>query len=418
MISASPRIDVADFVLGLRWDDLPARVRRRICFLLRDFVAVSVAGRATPTAAIAAGYAADEHPGRVASSFFDGRKLGCSGAALANGVLANALDYDDGHRLTKGHPGSNVIPAAAAVAESTDAPLDELLAAVAVGYEVAIRAAIALHSRGDAYHASGAWGGLGAAAACARLLHLRPVELGHALGLAEYHAPDAPIMRSVGEPAMTKDACAWGAFVGTASALLAARGFTALSSTFAPDADDLGSRWHVLDVYVKKYPCCRWSQPAIEAALALRAGNELDADAIDRVEIRGFAALTGLFAGRPRTTEEAQYGVAWPVAVALERGDFRVEDVLDPAGGVLADRVEVVVDPELEHEFPARRRVEVSVETGGTWLRSGLFEAPGEADDPAWEALVDAKFERHARATLGPRDDMLRLLAHAVDAES
>ena len=99
--------------------------------------------------------AADEHPGRVASSFFDGRKLGCSGAALANGVLANALDYDDGHRLTKGHPGSNVIPAAAAVAESTDAPLDELLAAVAVGYEVAIRAAIALHSRGDAYHASG-----------------------------------------------------------------------------------------------------------------------------------------------------------------------------------------------------------------------------------------------------------------------
>ena len=74
MISATPRADVADFILGLRWDDVPARVRRRICFLLRDFVAVSVAGRATPTGAIAADYAAAEHPGRAARSFFDGRE--------------------------------------------------------------------------------------------------------------------------------------------------------------------------------------------------------------------------------------------------------------------------------------------------------------------------------------------------------
>ena len=51
-------------------------------------------------------------------------------------------------------------------------------------------------------HGSGSWGGLGAVAACARLLHLRPEQLGHALGLAEYHAPDASIMRSVAEPAI------------------------------------------------------------------------------------------------------------------------------------------------------------------------------------------------------------------------
>jgi 2-methylcitrate dehydratase PrpD len=382
---------------------VPADVRRKISFLLRDFVAVSVAGRRTPTAAIAADYAAAEHAGQAATSFFDSRRLGCTGAALANGVLANALDYDDGHRLTKGHPGSNVSPAAAAAADATDAPLDDLLAAIAVGYEVAIRAGIELHSRGG-YHASGAWGGLGAAAACARLLHLQPEQLAHALGLAEYHAADAPIMRSVGEPAMTKDACAWGAFVGTTSALLASRGFTALSSTLLA-AEDLGERWHVLDVYVKKYPCCRWSQPAIEAALALRAEHELDADRIGRVEIRGCAPLTGLFAGHPRTTEEAQYSVAWPVAVALERGDFGVADVLEPVGGVLTERTTVVVDPELDRLFPARRLVAVSVEAGGRWIRSEPFEARGEPDDPEWEALVDAKYRRHAD------DEILRRLA-------
>ncbi len=407
MLTAS-RPELGDFVLGLRWSDVPAAARRRICVLLSDFAAVSVAGRPTETAALAADHAAAEHGGTAATSFFDGRRLGCSGAALANGVLGNALDYDDGHRLVKGHPGSNVIPAAAAVAEATNAPLDELLAAVAVGYEIAIRAGIALHERSDTYHGSGAWGAVGAAAACARLLGLGREQLGHALGLAEYHAPDAPIMRSVVEPAMTKDACGWGAFVGTTSALLAGRGFTAVPGTL-PVESDLGERWHVLDVYVKKYPCCRWSQPAIEAALALRAEHGLEPDAIRRVEIHGFAALAGLFAGQPRTTEEAQYGVAWPVAVALERDGFGVEDVLAPVARPLADRTVVVVDPELEHLFPARRLVALSVETGGRTLRSERFEAPGEPDDPGWEAIVEAKLERYA-----PAGGMLARLAGAA----
>ena len=44
--------------------------------------------------------------------------LGAVGAAWCNGVLANVLDYDDGHRLTKGHPGAVVIPAALAAAQA------------------------------------------------------------------------------------------------------------------------------------------------------------------------------------------------------------------------------------------------------------------------------------------------------------
>ena len=104
---------------------------------------------------------------------------------------------------------------------------DQLLEAVVVGYEVAIRAGIALHARDPAYHASGAWGAVGAAAAAARLLVSTGATIS-ALGLAEYHAPIAPMMRSCAEPEMTKDACAWGASVGVSSALLAARGFTSV----------------------------------------------------------------------------------------------------------------------------------------------------------------------------------------------
>jgi len=403
----SRRLELSDFVLGLRWSDVPAPVRRRLCFLLQDFVAVSIAGRRTETARLVADFAAAEQSGDSSVSLFDGRRLGCTGAAFANGVLGNALDYDDGHRFVKGHPGCNVVPAAVASAQLANAALDDLLVAIAVGYEVAIRAGMALHRRSETYHASGAWGGVGAAAASARLLGLPAEQLGHALGLAEYHAPDAPIMRSVADPAMTKDACGWGAFIGATSALLAARRFTAVASTFAREKSaDLGERWRVLDVYVKRYPCCRWTQPAIEAALALRAETELDPATIERIEIRSFGAVAGLADGIPRTTEAAQYSVSWPVACALAHGRFGVDDVLgaalsDATVARLGTRTTAVVDPGFERQFPARRLGAVTIEARRRRYKSGTFEAPGEPDDPGWEQLVAAKFDRHARPVIG-----------------
>ena len=385
---------------AIAWPDVPPHVRTRVEHLLRDFAACSAAGRITATARIAADYAATQHPGADVTSAFDGRRLSTTGAAFANGVLANALDFDDGHRLVKGHPGACVIPAALAVAEARRASADELRAAILTGYEVAIEAGMALHARSADYHASGAWGAIGAAAAGARLLGLDETRNRHALGLAEYHAPIAPTMRSVADPAMTKDACGWGAFVGVSSALLARGGFTALRGEFS--SVDIGGRWHVLDVYVKKFPCCRWSHPAIEAALRVRA----DRKGIESVRVRTFAAAAALAARPPETTEEAQNSLVWPVAVALAHGAFGVEHVLEPAfadpvARELLARIEVDVDPELDVAFPGRRLAVVTVDG----RESGLTEAPGEPDDPAWAEIVDAKV-----AAAGVIDGPLALL--------
>lgn len=208
-------------------------------------------------------------------------------------MLANALDFDDGHRLTKGHPGVVVIPAALAIAESTHPTVDELRTAIIVGYEVAIRAGLDLHARSLEYHASGAWGALGAAAAAGRLLGLDETRMRHALGLAAYHAPIAPIMRSVADPAMTKDACGWGTLVGVSSASLARDGFTALASDVAAGAD-LGVRWHLLDIYVKTFPCCRFAPVDPDGAPAARregCAGRARARAHSNVRGRGGARL-------------------------------------------------------------------------------------------------------------------------------
>jgi 2-methylcitrate dehydratase PrpD len=396
---------LADFIDGLSLGDVPGPTQKRAALLVADLAAVCVAGRPAPASRIALEYARAVHAGTEATSLLDGSRLGAAGAAFANAVLANVLDFDDGHRLTKGHPGAVVIPAALAVAQLVDASPAEFMSAVIVGYEVAIRAGIALHGRDPAYHASGAWGGLGAAAATARLLGLSADQTIAALGLAEYHAPIAPIMRSCAEPQMTKDACGWGAVTGVSSALLAARGFTSVRAEFLDsDLDDLGERWALQELYIKAYPCCRWSQGAIAAARAAGDGKPLGAADIERVRIRTFAAADGLAKVVPVTTEEAQYNLIWPVACVLVRGEFGVDEVLgpftDPGVAAVFARTDVVVDPELTAAFPQRRLTAVEISLGdGRSLSAGPVEAAGEPGDPGLGGLVAAK----VKALMGPQ---------------
>ena len=387
--------ETIDFICGLRWVDVPTPVQRRVRLLLADFAAVSSAGRPAPASRIAAEHATAIHPGTDATALYDGRRLGVLGAVWSNAVLANALDMDDGHRIAKGHPGAIVIPAALGAAQHMDASEERFLAAVVVGYEVAIRAAIALHGRDATYHASGAWGAVGAAAAAASLFDLSPALVAHAIGLAEYHAPIASVMRSVAEPAMTKDACGHGAWLGANAALLAQRGFSSLPAEFlGRPFEGLGGDWRLLEVYVKAYPCCRWSQAAIGAALSLRESGA--PEAVARVTIRTFAAAAALSRVMPSTTEEAQYNLVWPVAAAIVHGALGVEHVLgpydDPVVLGLARRTVVEIDPRMEAVFPDRRLSSVELLLhDGRRLESEILEAPGEPDDPAWERVVAGK---------------------------
>ena len=93
-----------EFVRDLRWADVPPAVRERVRLLLADLAAVCVAGRPAPASALSAAYASAVHPGDEATALLDGRRVGAVGAAWCNGVLANVLDFDDGHRLTRVTP--------------------------------------------------------------------------------------------------------------------------------------------------------------------------------------------------------------------------------------------------------------------------------------------------------------------------
>lgn len=264
---------VAEFACDASWDELPADVREQAVRCVLDLTGDAIAGSRTKVARIAGDYALESYGSGAATVIGADATSTPVGAALANGFAASALDLDDGYRPLKGHPGAAIFPAVLA-AERSDSTGAEFLTALVVGYEVAIRAGLALHPYYGFYHGTGTWGAIGAAAGAARLLCTDAGQVCQALGVADFHAPMTPEMRSVDSPSMVKDGIGWGAMVGFASAQLVSRGFTGIPSLFdaessGPDlVESLGHEYLLRDLYFKPHACCRWAQPAVEGALA------------------------------------------------------------------------------------------------------------------------------------------------------
>lgn len=394
---------VSRFIQEATWDNLPRMVQQQAKLCTLDMLGGIIAGSSAKGSAIMAGQARKHWPGDAATILLFEAKASLPGAVMANAFTANALDIDDGYRLIKGHPGAIVFPAVLAAAEKKGSTGREFLAALVVAYEVAIRSGLAWHDYHAEYHGSGSWGSLGAAAGVAKILGLQESEIINALGTAEYHAPIMPMMRCIDYPAMTKDGIAWGAMVGTVSALLAGAGYTGIPSLFGMEeyrhlVESLGREYMILNLYFKPYACCRWAQPAVNAALKLREQYSLQPQDIDRIVVRTFEAATKLWLKNPANTEEAQYNMAYPVAAALVDGEVGPRQVLDEYLGNrvimnLAARVSTIRDESLDREFPAKCLCELQLMLkDGRELCSGTMGTLGDLDNPLGVEGIEQKY--------------------------
>jgi 2-methylcitrate dehydratase PrpD len=339
---------------------------------------------------------------------FDGRSVGASHAALANAGTIDSLDGHDGHRQTKGHAGAAILPAILAFIDQTPGhTVEEALTSLVIGYEIALRAGIALHRTAAEYHSSGAWNAIGAAAVGARLLGLGYDATLEALGTAEFAAPRGPMMRSIAHPTMVKDSTSWGAEAGVSAAFLASRGFTGAPAellTDGPEAEDLGSRWLIMEQYFKPYPVCRWAHPAIQAAQSL-VGEGLGpaTKAIDSVEVITFDAATRLHTTAPTTTEQAQYSLPFSLAAAIVHGNVKAEQVLFPQDQdtvlALAAKVRLTASPIMTDDFPALRQARVIISyADGRVQSTPATQADGDPEAPLADPALMAKFHINTSA--------------------
>ena len=158
-------------------------------------------------------------------------KASCTDAPLINGVFAHSLDLDDGHRYSQIHPGSTVIPASLALAETYDKTGKDFITAIVAGYQISILMGLLSNPehRSQGFHSTGTCGTFGAAAAASRVMNLGFEDTVNALGLAGTQA--AGLLESDHSGSMGKHLHAGkAAQAGVISALLSKKGFTGASS--------------------------------------------------------------------------------------------------------------------------------------------------------------------------------------------
>ena len=398
----------------VQWTDIPEAVRRQTWRCLLDTLGTAIGGRQTDLSGIIHNFAASAYGGQGARLWLDGQEVSPPGAALANGMTIDSLDMHDGYAPVKGHAGAALVPALFATLSLHRGVVSgqDLLTALTVGYEIALRAGLALHATACDYHTSGAWNALGCAAITARHLSSTGAQTRHALGIAEYHGPRSQMMRCIDYPTMLKDGSGWGAMAGVSAGLMAHAGFTGAPALTVEGSEvahfwaDLGQKWLILDQYFKPHAVCRWAQPAMTGALALYQTHKLSPESIRRIRVFAFHEATRLACRQPQTTEEAQYSLPFPVAATLVHGQLGPaqlsgEALTDPVVLALAGRVELIEEEAYNARFPALRLSRVEIETtDGQYFDSGEVQANWDNTLPPTDEELREKFRWLAQSSL------------------
>lgn len=386
-VADSPTRVLSEFLSGLRYEDLPSFVVARTEDLFLDWLASALAGRgARPVRALerfAAGMGPSDGPCEV---FVSRKRTSPWFAALVNAASSHVAEQDDVHNGSVFHPATVVFPAVVAAAQETGASGRQVIVAAVAGYEVGIRIGEFLgRSHYKVFHTTGTAGTLAAAAAVGRLLDLDARTMSHALGSAGTQA--AGLWEFLRDAADSKQLhTAHAAASGLMSAYLSRDGFTGASrilegeqgmaAGMSSDADPsrltdgLGTRWAIAETSFKFHSSCRHTHPAADALLALMRENALAAEKIVRVRAHVHQAAIDVLGPvtDPQTIHQSKFSMGFVLAlIALYGragvGEFTEEALRDPKVRAFHDRVEMVLDPEIDRAYPARWIGKVTVET-------------------------------------------------------
>jgi len=358
---------LADFIVGTRFEDLPASVVEDGWRSVADTLAVGWAGAAHPSSQAIQDLLVRQGGSPDARAWGFGDRLPSTSAAFANSVFAAALDFDSLNETAVTHSDLITVPVALALCERERRSGMEFLTAMLIGNEVLDRLARSTRAHKGWFYTS-LHGVFSSTAVASRILGLDRQTTCHALGIAMSQAggTQQPIIERT---LMKRVQGALAAQAGVFSALLAQSGITAprepfegkfgIFALYEPgDAnvilDGLGRTFAGSRMGFKKYPSCACTHAAIQAALSIADELNVPADGIAKVDVRitpYMARLVGgefVIGGDPQVA--AQFSVQYTVACALLRRRFTIDDIAehavrDPEIAGLAKRVNVVVDP-------------------------------------------------------------------------
>jgi 2-methylcitrate dehydratase PrpD len=394
-----------------RWAELPPVVRQQATDLFLDTVAVIAAGSAQ------AGYApwvrgfAAEHGPCTALGLPQG--VPAATAALLNGGATTVLQWQDGHRIARGHPASHLVPALLALAEQRESTAQALMSAFVAGYETGVRVGIALGGLQPALHDVGTWPTIGAAAACAHLLGgdasviATAIEAAATVALLPYrdtarrgaavHHLYAGIGATTAMAAAQSALAGFDALPGTIEAFFGSRAGAAFEAALLTDGigpEGGWSRYELLSGYLKWHPVCAHFSGVADAlgnlqrAFLREQGRPLARDQVVAVQVALCRAAVEFEAGLPQGDLAARFSVPAIVYAALDPDGLggpalaRTATQGDAARDWLA-RVEVAHDPTLDAGYPAGRPARVTLRCAdGSTRTATVTDAYGDCTRP------------------------------------
>jgi len=425
-----PTRALAEFVAGLQFSALPAAVTAKASDVILDAVGCALgAWRDDPEKAALARDLALSFGSRPAANIWGagGARADASLAALANGTMVNAADFDDTHKRALLHTGSVVVPPALALAEDLKLDGPATIVALVAGYEVAVRVGMAVmptHYR--FWHSTATNGTFGAAAAAARAMGLDSDKTQMALGFAGTQAAGLNTFFTSGD--MTKSLHPGKAsFNGVLSARLAALGGTSpptmlehekgylnaysLEPNGAALTQGLGHDWEILQNGFKPFPSILASHAAIQATLDIVTKHPVKASEIASITNETYATVKSHFSSKAvETVMAARVSVPYCVAVAALDGrvgqaQFTAERVARADVRDVLSRTEVVAVPELTALYPEKFPARVTITLrDGSKLTAMRYFPTGDPQQPLSASELEAKFLDNASARLAPAD--------------
>jgi len=411
---------LARFAVETSYRSFPKPVvhQAKRCFL--DLLGVALGGSQQPLGKILVKVAKDFGGKPQATILGHGLKTSVMNAALINGAMAHALDFDDTHIGSIGHPSAPVIPAVLAVAEWKGLSGKSALEAFLLGFEVETRIGMGLgpkhYERG--WHNTSTYGRFGAAVAAGKLLGLSLGEMKQAMGLAGTQAAGLRLVFGT----MTKPFHPGkSAFDGVLSAILAQRGFTCapnileakkgfvetlgVHSKLEPMVKNLGKTYQVLKDTFKPYAACLLTHPTIDAIIDMRNKYDLRPEDVENIQcdVARFC-LDSAGQVEPKTGLAGKFSTYYCAALALAEGVagedmFTDRKVLDPKMVALRKKVKARIVPRFKDT-----EAKVTITTKGGKKYSAFVDRPkGDPRNPPTDRELEDKFRSLAAFVLPQR---------------
>lgn len=403
------------FVNGLSYQDLPQDVIHWVKMNLIDSLGICLYAGDLPWSKIVVEQIR-ELGGKEECTIIGYRKKASRlFAPLANGTFAHGLEFDNAH-WSHVHPGPPTIAAALSIAEKEKRSGKDLIAAIAAGFEIAVslgKAVFPSH-RYRGFQPTATIGTFGAAAAAGKLLGLDGDRMVNCLGLAGtqaaglnewIHSGDMSKRIHAGKAAMNGVLAALWAGKGLTGPISVFEGGDGFFKAYADQADlhsfdTIGNPFELVNVLIKPYATCADFHGAIRLVLKLQKEHDLKAGEIEKVWL-GVDTISKKYDSKElETLLHAQMHYSIAIAIVLLEKDGFFEAFLkwyqDPKVKELANRVEIVIDPDVDKAFPKRWpcKVEITTKDGKT------YKASEEDRPPMTEEEVKGKFRRLAQKKL------------------